>query len=73
MKHKCPVDGCTVEVPHEMLMCYQHWKLVPATLKKAVWREYYRGPQSAAHLAACALATEAVNNLTKRSILKTTP
>lgn len=33
---KCEADGCTREVPSTMLMCPQHWRLVPLQLKRAV-------------------------------------
>lgn len=46
MTHPCPVRPCRVrEVPDHLLMCGQHWRLVPAALKTAVYAAY-DGPGS---------------------------
>jgi hypothetical protein len=66
-KHRCPVTGCAALVPFGKLMCPSHWFLVPSELGGAVYREYRRAPQSAAHLEACQKAVEFVNGLSKEA------
>ena len=41
--HHCHAKGCTKHVPPEMLMCHRHWPMVPAELKRPVWRHYRVG------------------------------
>ncbi len=41
--HHCHARGCKVETKPEMLMCYRHWKMVPALFQKAVWKHYRHG------------------------------
>ena len=36
MKHKCPIAGCNEEIPGRLLMCAEHWRLVPQLLRVAV-------------------------------------
>jgi hypothetical protein len=42
--HECAADGCKDRLPHSMLMCRKHWRLVPSELQQAVWRAYERAP-----------------------------
>lgn len=60
LRHTCPVPGCRELVRQERLMCSRHWYQVPLALRKQVWREYRKAPQSRAHLWACHRAVEAV-------------
>ena len=43
--HSCHARQCDVSVPPKMLMCRKHWRMVPAPLKRAVWREYVPGQE----------------------------
>lgn len=45
MKHLCHAEHCSKEVPPKLLMCYRHWKMVPADLQILVWRYYRRGQE----------------------------
>lgn len=39
-RHKCAARGCTAQVSIRLLMCVQHWRLVPADVKTRVWRAF---------------------------------
>lgn len=43
MAHTCHALGCEVEVKPELLMCRKHWGMVPAKLKREVWKHYRAG------------------------------
>lgn len=64
--HLCHAKGCTTPVPRSMLMCFRHWKQVPLTLKREVWRTYQPGqevgvvPVTPEYLAAANAAIEMV-------------
>jgi hypothetical protein len=45
--HKCPLEGCSKQVPHHILMCYPHWKQVPPEIQKRVNRTWREGPVEA--------------------------
>jgi hypothetical protein len=52
-------------------MCYQHWKLVPYKLQKAVWDHYVTGQEerkdpTPEYLDAAKAAIDAVADLTSR-------
>lgn len=45
--HRCAAPGCDKTVPGEVLMCYPHWRRVPARLKREVtvtWRAFSADP-----------------------------
>lgn len=42
-EHRCHAHGCTTSVPPEMLMCLQHWRLVPAPIRARLWKHYRPG------------------------------
>lgn len=56
--HTCHARGCSRAVKPELLMCATHWRQVPGTIQRAVWRTYRRGqcddmnPSDAWHAAA---------------------
>lgn len=60
MNHKCPITSCKAIVPASMLMCREHWRLVPAPLQRVVWREYRAAPGRPGHRAACEAAIRSV-------------
>lgn len=42
--HRCAATGCSRQVPSHLLMCIDHWRLVPAPLRREVvsawtWRQ----------------------------------
>ena len=44
-EHFCHAKTCKIVVPPKRLMCKRHWFMVPADLRKAVWREYRPGQE----------------------------
>ena len=44
-EHFCHAKACNIVVPPKRLMCKRHWFMVPADLRKAVWREYRPGQE----------------------------
>jgi hypothetical protein len=61
--HECPKNGCTKNVPVEMLACSSHWYEVPKPIRQAVWRAWDNGlgAGSPAHRRAVAAAIRAMN------------
>lgn len=43
MAHNCPAPGCIVTVNDTMLMCRQHWFMVPRDLRARLWATWNRG------------------------------
>lgn len=43
--HRCHARGCRKEVPPRMLMCLQHWRMVPHDLQRKVWQHYRPGQE----------------------------
>ena len=41
--HHCHARGCNVAVHPELLMCLRHWRMVPKSIQRAVWRTYREG------------------------------
>lgn len=41
--HRCHARGCSIPVKPQMLMCLQHWRMVPQTIQRAVWATYRAG------------------------------
>lgn len=60
MGHHCHARGCKASVRPELLMCFPHWRKVPARIQQAVYRTYRPGqcddkrPSEAWHEAASA-------------------
>jgi hypothetical protein len=58
MSHHCHARGCTTTVKPELLMCWQHWRVVPKKIQMAVYAAYRPGqcddknPSEAWHVAA---------------------
>lgn len=47
--HDCAAPGCTVQMPHDKLMCLKHWRMVsPETQREvwATWRRVHRDPEA---------------------------
>lgn len=38
--HKCPADGCTTEVPFDILACKVHWFQLPEPLRRSISRHW---------------------------------
>lgn len=53
--HRCPVHGCTAQVPYHQLMCPRHWRMVASSLKRRVYDAwgYGRGAGTPYHVEAC--------------------
>lgn len=43
MSHHCHARGCSKKVKPELLMCLDHWKMVPRKIQRAVWAAYRPG------------------------------
>ncbi len=41
--HRCHIPNCPVAVRPELLMCLQHWRMVPKQLQRNVLARYRRG------------------------------
>lgn len=63
MTHECPATGCTREVRTEMLMCRQHWCMIPQVIRTAVWNAWQDGVGAGTvqHRAAINAAIRSVN------------
>ncbi len=61
MPHICPIENCSSFVPADKLLCYFHWRLVPATLKREVYAAWNNGRPHPDHAACCAAAVAAVS------------
>ncbi len=73
--HQCHVPGCGKIIPPSLLMCWNHWRLVPKPLKDDVWAHYRRGQEfdknpTRAYLDAAKAAIEAVQALESRDVSK---
>lgn len=58
--HRCPADGCTVDVPFHMLACAPHWRLVSPETKRRVYSAWRHGTVEA-HVTARAQAVDEMN------------
>jgi hypothetical protein len=58
--HRCPADGCVVDVPFHMLACAPHWRLVSSSTKREVYSAWQYGTVER-HTVARALAVEEMN------------
>lgn len=43
MSHTCHARGCEAHVRPELLMCRNHWGIVPRRIQQAVWAAYRPG------------------------------
>ncbi len=59
--HGCPVRDCPRRVPAHLLMCGQHWRMVPPALQRAVNDAYHGGAPLHELLTAQRRAVDAVN------------
>ena len=68
--HICPVNGCRARVAHNMLMCGEHWSLVPKAIANEVWRTFRTGRGGIAHTMAMRRAIESVDDQIRQGELK---
>lgn len=63
--HRCLAANCQHQVPHNLLMCNDHWRQVPEKLRAEIWKQYRRldrHPEArAAHQMAVQSAIDAVH------------
>jgi len=38
--HLCHATYCGTPVRPDLFMCYKHWSMVPADLRRLIWRHY---------------------------------
>lgn len=74
MGHECHAEGCSKAIPPALLMCREHWRMVPYQLRGAVLRAYRPGQcddkrPSAAWLEAARAAINAVAARERRAAL----
>lgn len=43
--HFCHARYCGKPVRPDLFMCYTHWTLVPADLRRLIWRHYRKGQE----------------------------
>lgn len=60
--HRCPIEGCPIEVPHNQLMCKGHWRLVPKPLMQEVYSTFRKRRGGPTHLAAMKRAITSVTD-----------
>ena len=44
-RHTCHWPNCRAEVPPKLLMCLEHWQLLPKPIRYAVWAAYRPGQE----------------------------
>lgn len=60
--HRCPARRCPKMIRYHMLMCPEHWRMVPKATATQVWHEYHEhGIGSPEHRVAILRAIIAVN------------
>jgi hypothetical protein len=61
--NQCPATGCTTAIPATWLLCSPHWRMVPDSLRNAVWTTWHRGKGAGSpqHASASKRAIGAVN------------
>lgn len=45
MRHHCHAHKCFRDIPPKLLMCRQHWKMVPRNIQTLVWKHYRPGQE----------------------------
>jgi hypothetical protein len=58
--HRCPADGCTVDVPFDRLACLPHWRLVTRATQRRLSSAWRHGTVTQ-HLEARELAVHEIN------------
>lgn len=65
--HACPVAGCSARnLPHDRLMCWKHWQMVPARLRSLIWAHWNNGEPLSNYLQTRTEAIATVNNMVAR-------
>ncbi|MFZ4289861.1 hypothetical protein [Variovorax sp. HJSM1_2] len=80
MSHSCAATDCQHQVPQRLLMCVDHWRMVPAPLRLEVfatlgkWKRVQRNPELALpavkayrEAVAAAVAAVAAKQINKRA------
>lgn len=58
--HLCHAIDCVADVPPRMLMCRQHWFMVPKDIQTAVWCAYRPGQERDKHPSGRYLLVQAI-------------
>jgi hypothetical protein len=45
-RHTCHAEGCPVKVPPKLFVCAKHWRMVPVSLQRELWRVYQPGQEA---------------------------
>ena len=46
MRRRCYWPECPRQVPAKLLMCSQHWKMLPQAIRHQIWETYRRGQEN---------------------------
>jgi hypothetical protein len=67
--HRCPAKRCPRQVPDHLLMCGEHWRMVPGPVQRSVNRAWQGGAgrYSTELMAAQAAAVRVVNERLERT------
>jgi hypothetical protein len=44
-KHECSAKGCVRSISKRLLMCREHWMLVPKSVQNKIWQTYCDGQE----------------------------
>lgn len=69
----CQATGCQREVPRSHLMCPDHWRMVPAHLRRevwAAWRTLCRWPSMHSSRAYQVVRRDAINAVEAKGLLR---
>jgi hypothetical protein len=58
--HECAAPGCTRVISRSLLMCGEHWRMVPQSIQRSVYH-HYRNGGAAEYLAARQSAIDSVS------------
>lgn len=50
MSHTCHARECSTNCPPKYLMCPDHWRKVPHTIRARVWATYQKGQERGDHV-----------------------
>lgn len=70
LTHRCAAHGCQQQVPSKLLMCVDHWRMVPAPLRREVWAHWHRLARDASARGAYDAAVRAAQDAVHAKQLK---
>jgi len=67
--HLCGAIGCTRRIPRRLLMCRDHWLMVPMEMRERIWNHYAPGqelPPAAPSAAYLQSVADAINHVWRK-------